>query len=294
MSPRTGTGTWTWPYGGSFPKMFNWHLNTAARTENRGAITASTNATTITAAASANTKGSYADIGAVTSFDYEAVSLMFGNSSAAADFVFDLSINVGGNRFIIADDLRHCDVKDGHWAQYHMLPIHVPAGSQLSIRCASSVLSTTLDILIVGHSSSLFGGPGYSRCIALYTPSSSRGINCDPGATNNTKTRTQITASTPQRVVALMVGSGGGGDASRSAVHRWLFDIEQGGAGSEQVIIPNIYQGCNSTGDLPTQTVLGPFPCDIAAGTRLSCNIQDSNNTSGDRVLDIALHGFVP
>ena len=274
--------------------MFNWHLNTAARTENRGAITASTNATTITAAASANTKGSYADIGAVTSFDYEAVSLMFGNSSAAADFVFDLSINVGGNRFIIAGDLRHCDVKDGHWAQYHMLPIHVPAGSQLSIRCASSVLSTTLDILIVGHSSSLFGGPGYSRCIALYTPSSSPGINCDPGATNNTKTRTQITASTPQRVVALMVGSGGGGDASRSAVHRWLFDIEQGGAGSEQVIIPNIYQGCNSTGDLPTQTVLGPFPCDIAAGTRLSCNIQDSNNTSGDRVLDIALHGFVP
>jgi len=284
---------WMWLYGGSFPNMFNWTLNTAARTENRGAITASTNATTITGGA-ANTKGSYTDIGAVTSFDYEAVSLMFGNSSTTADFVFDLAINVGGNRFVIAEDLRHCDLKDGHWAQYHMLPIHVPSGSQLSIRLASSVASATADFLLVGHSCGLFGAPGYSRMIALYAPSSSRGINCDPGGTVNTKTRTQIVASTSQSVVAMMVAIGGGGDAAVGFNMKWLFDIEQGAAGSESVILPNMFHGRGTTEDLPTQTVFGPFPCDVASGTRLSCNIQCSINTAGDRVADIALHGFVP
>jgi len=274
--------------------MFNWNLNTAARTENRGAITASTNATTITAAGSANTKGSYADIGAVTSFDYEAVTLLFGNSSTTANFVLDLAINLAGNRFVIAEDLRHADLKDGHWASYNGLALHVPSGSQLSIRCASSVASATFDILIIGHSCGLFGAPGYSRCIALYAPSSSRGIDCDPGGSANTKTRTQIISSTSQRVAMLMVCLGPGSDVAAGAVMRWLFDIEQGGAGSEQVVIPNMFHGRGTVSDMPTQTVFGPFPCDIPAGTRLSCNIQASVTTAGDRVADIALHGFVP
>jgi len=273
--------------------MFNWNLNTAARTENRGAITASTNATTITSGA-ANTKGSYVDIGAVTSFDYEAISICFGNSSTTHDVVFDLAINVGGNRFIIAEDLRFSDLKDGGWDRYSLLPIHVPSGSQISIRLASSVASATADFLLVGHSCGLFGAPGYSRMVALYTPSTSRGVDCDPGAVGDTKTRTQVTASTPQRVVALMVAIGGGGDAARATTDRWLFDIEQGGAGSEQVIVPNIYCGCGSVIDVPAQTTFGPFPCDIATATRLSCNIQCNVTTAGDRVLDIALHGFVP
>jgi len=272
--------------------MFNWNLNLAGRTENRGAITASTNATTITGGA-ANTKGSYTDIGATTTFDYEAISVFFGNASTTANFVFDIAINVGGNRFIIAEDLHSENLKDGHWASYDPLPIHVPSGSQLSARCAASVASATIDLIIIGHSIGLFGAPGYSRCRALYTPSSSRGINCDPGGTAHTKTRTQITASTPDRVVGLMVTIGGGGDAARSAT-RWLFDIEAGGAGSEQVIIPNMFAGCGPTCDVPPQTVFGPFPCDIPTATRLACNIQCSITTAGDRVPDICLHGFVP
>jgi len=284
---------WTWLYGGSFPNMFNWTLNTAARTENRGAITASTNATTITGGA-ADTKGSYTDIGAVTNFDYEAISIYFGNSSTTHDVVFDLAISVGGNRFVIAEDLRFSDRKDGGWDRYSLLPLHVPSASQLSIRLASNIASATADFLLVGHSCGLFGAPGYSRMVALYTPATSRGIDCDPGATAHTKTRTQITASTPQRVVGLMVAVGTATDVAKGAAARWLFDIEQGGAGAEQVIVPNLFVGCGTITDTVTQTIFGPFPCDIAAGTRLSCNIQCSVNTSGDRTRDIALHGFVP
>jgi len=273
--------------------MFNWNLNTAARTENRGAIPASTNATTITSGA-ADTKGTWVDIGAVTTFTYEALSIFFGNSSAAHDVVFDVGINVGGNRFVIAEDLRFSDRKDGGWDRYPPLSIHVPSGTQISIRLASSVASATADFLLVGHSCGLFGAPGYSRMVALYTPSTSRGIDCDAGAIAHTKTRTQIIASTPQRVVALLVTVGTANDIGKAAATRWLFDIEQGAGGSEQVVIPNLFYGCGTILDTITQTTFGPFPCDIAAGTRLACNIQCNVTTSLDRTRDIALHGFVP
>jgi len=274
--------------------MFNWVPHTAARSENRGAVPGSSAGTVITGSGTANTKGSYTDIGSTISFDYEWIVLAVGAGSGAADYVFDLAINVGGNRFTIAADLRYCNrrVANQQWDIF-VLPIHVPSGSQLSVRCASSTSSATLEIVIIGYSSGPFGAPGYSRCLAFYTPSTSMGINCDPGAVANTKTRTQIIASTPGRAVALLAYVGPNADISASAT-RWLFDIETGGAGSEQVLLPNLYLGRGAPYDIPTSMVFGPYPCDIPTASRMSVNIQSHVTTDGDRDVDVALWGFVP
>ena len=271
--------------------MYNWMLNLAARTEERGADTANTDITSVTGSATADVKGSYVDIGAVTEFTYELVTIIF-FSNVAVNFVFDLAINVGGNRFDIATDLHLECLKINQRASY-VLPLHVPAGSQMSVRCAASVGSSIMRVNIIGHSSGLFGAPGYSRCLALYVPNLSRGIDCDPGASAHTKSRTEITASTPERVAAMMVTIGSGGDIARSET-RWLLDVEAGAAGSEQVILPNMYLGCGATNDVPNQTVFGPFPCDVPKSTRLAVNPQCQITTAGDRTLDICLHGFVP
>ena len=273
--------------------MFNWVPHTAARSENRGAVTGSTTGTTITGGG-ANTKGSYTDIGATTTFDYEWIVFTSGNGSAAADYVLDLAINVGGNRFIIAQDLRFCNIRAANeqWDIY-ALPLHVPSGSQLSVRCASSTASATCQVVIIGYSSGQFGAPGYSRCQAFYTSATSRGINCDPGAVAHTKTRTQITASTSDRAVALLVYVGPNADIAAAAT-RWLFDIEVGGAGTEQVLLPNMYLGRGAPYDIPTSKVFGPYPCDIPAASRMSVNIQCHVTTDGDRDGDVALWGFVP
>jgi len=277
--------------------MFNWVPHTAARSENRGAVTGTTSGTTISAAGSVNTKGSYTDIGGTTSFDYEWIVVVIGNGSPggnAADYVLDMAINVAGNRFIVAEDLRYSNIRAAaeQWDIYS-LPLHIPSGSQLSARCAASVASTNFQVVIIGYSSGPFGAPGYSRCRAFYTPTSSRGINCDPGAVAHTKTRTQIIASTPDRAVAFMAYVGPNADISASAT-RWLFDIEYGAAGSEQVILPNPYLGRGAPYDIPTSKVFGPYPCDIPAASRMSVNIQSHVTTDGDRDVDVALWGFVP
>jgi len=273
--------------------MFNWVPHTAARSENRGAA-AGTAGTVITASGTANTKGSYTDIGSTTSFDYEWLIVVAGAANTAGNYVFDLAISVGGNRFIIAEDLRFCSLRASNqqWDIY-CLPLHVPSGSQLSVRCAASVASITMQVVILGYSSGPFGAPGYSRCRAFYAPSTSRGITCDPGAVAHTKTRTQITASTPDRAVALLAYVGPNGDVAAAAT-RWLFDIETGGAGSEQVLLPNMYLGRGAPYDMPTSQVFGPYPCDIPASSRMSCNIQCHVTTAGDRSVDVALWGFVP
>jgi len=277
--------------------MFNWVPHTAARSENRGAVTGTTSGTTITAGGAADTKGSYTDIGATTSFDYEWILFVIGNgsSAAAADQVVDLAINVGGNRFVIAEDLRFCGSLRANLEQWdiYALPLHVPSGSQLSARSAAGTASATCEVVIIGYSSGPFGAPGYSRCRAFYAPTSSRGINCDPGAVAHTKTRTQIIASTPERAVAILAYVGPNADIAAAAT-RWLFDIETGGAGSEQVLLPNLYLGRGAPYDIPTSMVFGPYPCDIPSASRMSVNIQSHVTTDGDRDVDVALWGFVP
>jgi len=273
--------------------MFNWVPHTAARVENRGAVTGTTSGTVFTANAANNVKGAYVDIGSTTSFDYEWMVVMFG-TGGGQNFVIDLAINVGGNRFIIAEDLRYCNLRavQEQWDGY-FLPLHVPSGSQLSMRCAASSGSQTVQVVIIGYSSGPFGAPGYSRCRAFYTPSSSRGIDCDPGTVAHTKTRTQIIGSTPERAVALMAYIGPDNDIAAAGT-RWLFDIEAGGAGAEQVLLPNLYLGRGAPYDIPTSMVFGPYPCDIPSASRMSCNIQCNVTTAGDRTVDVALWGFVP
>src|SRR3990172_2256036 len=275
--------------------MFNWVPHTAARSENRGAVTGSTSGTTITSGGAGDTKGSYTDIGATTSFDYEWLLLFFWNGNTPADYTPGIAPKIGGERFILAEDLRYCTQRASgeQWDSY-ALPLHVPSGSQLSVRCqGSGGASRTCQVVIIGYSSGPFGAPGYSRCLAFYTPATSMGINCDPGAVANTKTRTQIIASTSDRALALLAYVGPNTDTTAAAT-RWLFDIEVGGAGAEQVLLPNMYSGRGAPYDIPVSMVFGPYPCDIPASSRLSCNIQCSSTTDGDRDVDVALWGFVP
>src|SRR3990172_7182677 len=222
--------------------MFNWVPHTAARSENRGAVTGTTSGTTITSGGAGDTKGSYTDIGSTTSFDYEWLLLFIGKGAGAAadDYVLDLAINVGGNRFIIAENLRYCNRKasDEQWDGY-ALPLHVPSGSQLSVRSQAAGATRTCEVVIIGYSSGPFA------------------------------------------------------DVAAAAT-RWLFDIEVGGAGAEQVLLPNMYSGRGAPYDMPVSMVFGPYPCDVPSGSRLSVNIQSHVTTDGDRDVDVALWGFVP
>ena len=273
--------------------MFQWHPEGGTpSSETLGATTGSSGGTTVTAAASANTKGSYTDIGGTTSFAYEELHVAM-LATSANDYTADVAINVGGNRFIIAEDLR----VRGRGADngiIYPLALHVPAGAQLSMRCQSSAVSVTLSCILYGRSKGLRGMPGFSQLRALYAPGTSRGVNCDAGAVANTKSRTQMVASSAARVAGLLGYIGPAADTGRVGSEQWLMDISVGAAAAEWNIITNLLFGSDATTDTPYPQLIGPFACDVPAASRWSVNLQCSSTTAGDRQIDVALWGYEP
>lgn len=267
------------------------------RHESRGELTASSRGTLITAAGSANTKGAWADLGSATGFSYEAITVWCYRGSSAADYLLDIGISDGSNRFVLIADLHMAGAKLAVEYGFHLtIPVRVPAGAQLSARVACSTLGATLDVGVVGHASGVAGVPGFSRSVALFAPATSRGIAVDPGGTANTKgSWAEITASSPERVAAMYGLVGFNGDIARASVASLLLDIGIGAATAEYVLYPNMHISWGATRDGPSICPrIPPFAAAIPAGTRIAARAQCGIITVGDRTIDLALYGLVP
>ena len=277
--------------------MYHFHSGGTARTETLGANTATSRATTVTAHASNNTKGSWVDFASVTRFTYEQLWIALTNNSGATDYLIDIGVKVSGNYYVIAEDIRNDGPgRKGQNAggQVVQLPIHVPAGTQLAVRCQCRFGGNTIEAQITGFSHGINGAPGYSRMVRLNATSNSQGVAVDPGGTINTKVRTELVASTSYAVAAVFLRIGPNNDVARGLTGGWLFDLEMGGSGSEQVLIANFPMNWESTMDLVMPDHLPILPCYSPSGSRFSVNAQCSGNTAGDRTFDVMLYGFLP
>lgn len=271
--------------------------NFGARHESRGEDGAGSTGTTITASGSTNTKGSYADLGAVTSFAWECLTVYMASNSAAADYLVDIAIDDGaGNRFVIVPDLHYPARKEVNEHNFQMrIPVHVPAGAQLSARCQASSASAACEIIVVGHSSNVGGFPGYSRAVALFaTPGNSRGVSIDPGASGYPTwgSWVEMIASCPVDVEAIFGVIGHNGDVSRAAGAYCYNDIGIGAGGSEFSIFYAYMFIMSTAWDGPTDVFFQPKACQIAAGTRIAARGRNTVTTAGDRAWDLSLYGL--
>lgn len=267
-----------------------------ARHEDCGTTLASSTGLTLTAGGSTNTKGSWVTMKSATAFAYEGFTVYCSNGSAD-DFMVDIGIDDGsGNVSILVPDLHFAAVK--HQREHNLalnIPVHVAAGSKLVARCAGAGTSTFFDCLIVGHSANPGGFPGYSRAVALFSPSSSRGVAVDPGGSANTKgSWAEITASTPADVAAIFGVVGFNGDVGRASTADFLLDVGLGAGGSEFVLLPDLYFNWSATWDGPQDVFFQPVAVHIPSGTRLAARGACSITTAGDRTVDLALYGLVP
>lgn len=252
-----------------------------------------TSGTTVTAAGSANTKGSWASLG-TPSFQYEFVNVGVMQVAASAK-MFDLGINDGsGNWHVIAGDLHLPGNKQADLMWSYALPLRVKSGQELGMRVQASTASHTLICSITGFSKGVNGAPGYSRLERISTSGTSRGTNVDAGATANTKGAwAQLNASTSNAYDALYCVLGFGGDTSRTATATALLDIGVGAAASEQVLIENYFLRWSTTNDGPELNV-GVLPIPIGSSKRVVARLACSDTVDGDRDLDINLYGFIP
>lgn len=245
--------------------------------------------------ASANVKGSWSTLGGGTSFAYEGITIYAFSNTAAANFMIDIGIGSAGNEFVLVPDLYYAAAKA---AEEHNLaifvPVHVPSGAQLSVRIAASTGGTDCDVVVVGHSANPGGFPGFSRAVALFSPSSSRGVAVDPGGSANTKgSWAQLQASTAVDVAAIFGVVGFNNDVARVSSASMLLDIGIGAGGSEFVAVPDLLFNWGGTWDGPNDIFFQPMPCAIPSGTRVAARAANSDNTASDRTIDLALYGLV-
>ena len=291
--------------------MHIWSPSTSCRIETIGILQAGTSPTGTDAYpiwnnASANAKPTEYDYmssdggtDSITQFDYEAIIVNVHSGSALADYCIDIGIENGSVTGIpvwpLVSDLRlpnRKTIADRGISVY--IPVHVPRGSSLRQRAAASTGSATGQITITGLSCGIGGAPGYSRCIGLFTPGTSRGVAIDPGGTAGTKgSWAQMIASTPHDIKAMFGIIGHNNDVARAAAARMHIDIGVGSSGNEYVLYPDFTLAWAPTSDTPDPCVWPCFPCDIPAGTRIAARAECSDNTAGDRTVDLALYGLV-
>lgn len=264
------------------------------RSETLGVTAASSSGTTVTASGTANTKGNWASLGQAT-FNWQWFNLLIAQT-VASDKTIDIGLSADGstNWFSICDGLRLAGRKSADIIQSLALPLRVPSGMFLGVRCAASTANHILNVAATGSSVGMMGGIGYARGIALYTEATSRGVAIDPGGTANTKSAwTQLVASTSFGVDSIYVMVGQNADTTRTATATCLLDIGVGASSSEFAMVPDLFLRWTTTLDGP-QINIGPVPCYIPAGSRVSARAQCTDITAGDRTLDVAVVGFVP
>ena len=255
--------------------------------------TASGAGTTVTASATANTKGAYAQLTASTPQAAGAiiVSLVAG---AAADMLVDLAIGTAGSETVIVANLTTSVGTGGSNNQGAplLLPISIPAGTRLAARCQATVGNSTCQVAVHLLRSTLIMASGLSRVVTLGADTTdSGGTTIDPGATLNTKGAwVQMTASLSIPIRALAIGIGNRANGVSTSAN-FLIDIGIGGAGSETVLISNIHLREDAGADVVAPNRLPLIPVAIPAGARIAVRAASSITDATDRLLDCILYG---
>lgn len=280
--------------------MSNQTIPFDARWEAFGADLTESRGTDVPDAASANTKSSYVELIASTSFDYDGFFTSANQSTVNAQgILFDIAIGAGGSEIDKIGNVR-CSEGGASAGNYsaHLLqywPVHIPAGTRIAGRYqASAIGAGSLRMMGWGFQGGGGGPLGFREAIDHgAVPASSRGTTVDPGTTANTKGGwTEIAASVSDDLAAIAVGVGSNGDTSLAAFEEWMLDIGVGAGGSEVVKLPNLEFVGGLGIDRPIPVFVGPFPMKIPAGSRIAANAQSDKTTDGDRQLDVIVYGF--
>jgi len=272
--------------------MGDFNVASGQLVESAGVVSGISSGTVITAGGTANTKGSYAQLIASTSF--HAKSILFHCGNADTNFVkllIDIAVGAASSEQNIVENFYLDSTRINSGIQSIWMPLEIPKSSRIAVRTQSSTASQTCEIVIYLFGYSMIGGAEFQRATSYGADlSTSTGVQVDPGGTFHVKGAWSEIISSSTRDIRWMIISTGDHDASM-VPDGWLLDIGVGGAGSEQVIVPDLYLRGETSPDILFPTFMS-MPMQIPSGTRIAARAQSSENQADDRVFDIAILGF--
>lgn len=260
--------------------------------ETIGLDTANSSGTVITSGGTANTKGSYTQLVASTAFDYHAILVTAEYNSGGVNIMADIAVGAAASEQIVVPNLwkPKVDTIGERHATHILLPVGIKAGSRVAVRSMDgSGAASAWRCSMMGIGGDGIMHPGGSDVWAAVDTGNSRGVLVDPGTSANTKgSWTQITSSTPCQTRFLAVIASNLNIISNT-YDGWLIDLAIGGAGSEQIILPDWFMAGEPASDIARAMIV--FPAEIPAGTRIAARAQSNDTTANRRELGVAVYG---
>lgn len=260
-------------------------------TETGGALTASSGGTIVAASVSNNTKGSWVQMIAATSYEANGFYIFLRGATNSCDYMYDIGIGAAASEQVIVENMTFsCQALRVAAGVY--IPLRIPTGSRISIRAQSNPGGSGALFTIYLVANGLKDAEGFSRAVTLgANTADSGGVGVDPGGTINTKgSYAEIDAAIPMSIGWLIICITNRNNATVTT-NTGLLDIAIGAGGSEQVVISSLAYVIDAGIDTPEPQYYG-FPISIPAGSRISARAQCSINDATDRLIDVNLVGL--
>lgn len=263
-----------------------------SKVESFGQDTATTGGLVVTAGGTAHTKGAWFELIASTTFDYSSINMNIRSSTTTRTGIYDIAVGSAGNEKPIVEDMYIVIYGNNRQGVFIELPVHIPAGSRVSIRSQSNVASPLS--VVCGHGiSSSFSSPESLAKVVSYGVdlAASKGTVIEPGSSIHIKgVYSELEASTAESLRGIYISVGDNINPA-SGNRSWLIDLAIGAAASERVLVENMF--VHSSPDENMIPSIQFFPISIPSGSRIAVRAQCQTNDVSDRLIDVAVMGAV-
>lgn len=245
-----------------------------------------------------NTEGSWVELTASTSYDFEALIVSITTPDDGRKFMVDIGIGNSGNEKIIIENLHWYMTTISSTAIYSLsewiyLPIHIPKGSRIVARAQSSGPSSNKCYLMAyGIPTNWYSLISGSKIISIGDDlSSTRGTGIILLASNTKSPWVELSSSLPEDIRAFYVYVHIDIYSGSSDIQNIALDVGIGPSGSETAIVENcffaFYYGTSTIYQKSTHSEL--YEIFIPKGERLSVRAQGTNA----RTCYVILYGVV-
>lgn len=242
-------------------------------------------AATAVTGGSAHTKGAWAQVTAATTAPCHGFLVCISttaNYAAATDTstLLDIGIGGAGSEVVVVPNIGigYQGPATGVNGTVTTVPVTVPQGSRVAVRAQSTRTSQNVTVWLTPIRNTVTRLSAPTALIDLCAnTSTSYGVALTVPAGANTKGAwTQLTASVPQALQAVVLTPQAAADTVLATNGVMLIDLAVGASGSEQTIVSNwpYLQNTNEVGQYLAPTL---WPVNVPAGARLAARYQTPN-----------------
>lgn len=242
-------------------------------------------ATTLTASATSNTKGSYSQVIASTSGQTTFVVVIataVGASTINTGCLVDIATGASGSETVVLSNLAFGGASASIGGLICAIPLRINSGTRISARMQSATASRTGAVRIFLYD---FGD-------ATSVPTSADTIGSDTAASSGTRIAannawTQITSSTSKQYIGFVLIPSVA-NANIAGTNSHIYELGVGASGSEVVIgsVECRIQSDETCGQNVWQPIF--FPNTVASGSRIAVRQNINVNTVDAMVVAIA------